>query len=320
MFAEGIQDYVDRVRRIAAEVNTGNMLDDRRLRYDLLADEFRRPYPPGMRVRNTFVVMAGHEIPVRVYWPPHAKRPPIICYFHGGGFLSGSIESHDMITSALCEFSGAAVISVHYRRVPECPYPMPQEDCYAALCWAAERADALGLDGSRIAVAGDSAGGLLSTAVAMMARDRNGPRLRHQALIYGVFDFNLERASYKTAKDPLLTYQAIQYLAPAYLGGRLDTQDPYAVPMRAKNLSGLPPAYILRAEFDTLFEEEGEYADKLRAAGVATELRDAPGMIHGFLRPIETSPPAMQELKRMAEIIRSHLRPDGVMLLRRKAK
>jgi acetyl esterase len=295
------------VRRISAAVNTGNMLDDRRLRYDLLAEEFRRPYPAGMRVRNTSIVLAGHEVPVRIYWPPDVEKPPIICYFHGGGFLSGSIESHDMITSALCEFTGAAVISVHYRRVPENPYPMPQEDCYAAICWAAARADALGVDGSRMAVAGDSAGGLLSTAVAMMARDRNGPSLRHQALIYGVFDFDLERASYRTAKDPLLTYEAIQYLAPAYLGGRLDTHDPYAVPMRAKNLTCLPPAYVLRAEFDTLFEEEGEYAARLQAANVATRLRDAPKMIHGFLRAIEISSPAKQELMRMADAIRAHL-------------
>src|SRR5262249_4704854 len=101
--------------------------------------------------------------------------------------------------------------------------------------------------------------------------------------------------------------QAIQYLAPGYLGGRLDTQDPYAVPLRAKNLTGLPPAYVLRAEFDTLFEESAEYAAKLRAANVATELRDAANMINGLLRPIETSPPAMHELRRMAEVIRAHL-------------
>lgn len=308
--AEGYEAHLKRLKAVVDEVPVPGLMGTR-LRYDILGERYAYPRPEGMRVRNTFIVKPGREIPLRVYWPDVDGRPPVILYAHGGGFVAGSHDSHDMIIAQLAQATGAVVVSVHYRRTPENPYPAMHEDCYEALEWTASNGELLGWDASRLSVAGDSAGGLLSTALCIMSKRRNGPRIRHQALIYGVYDFDLERPYYRTAKDTTLTLDAIRNLAPAYLAAHPEAiADPVATPLSAKreDLEGLPPAYMLNGEYDILLEEELEYAELLRAAGVDVKVDVVPGTMHGLLRAIDICPPARAAFDRMCADIATHLR------------
>lgn len=307
--AEGYEAHLKRLKAVVDEVPIPG-LTGRRLRYDILGERYAYPRPEGMRVRNTFIVKPGREIPLRVYWPKTDATPPVILYSHGGGFVAGSHDSHDMITAQLAQATGAVVVSVHYRRTPENPYPAMQEDCYEALEWTAANGALLGWNSGRLSVAGDSAGGLLSTALCMMARRRGGPGIRHQALIYGVFDFDLERPYYRTARDTTLTLEAIRELAPAYLAAHPEAvTDPVATPLSAKrhDLEGLPPAYLLNGEYDILLEEELEYAELLRCAGVDVKVEVVPGTMHGLLRAMDICPAARAAFDRMCVEIRRHL-------------
>jgi acetyl esterase len=307
-FAEGYEVHLERMALLGRDVKAGGVAGTR-LRYDLMGERMQPPRPAGMRVRNTFAVLEGHEIPLRVYWPADVARPPVILYLHGGGFIAGSPDSHDMITAALAEAAGAAVVSVHYRRCPENPCPAPQEDCYAALLHVVAEAEALEIDAGRLAVAGDSAGGLLSTAVAMMARDRSGPAIRHQSMIYGVFDFDMERPYYKTAQETALTLARMRDLSGAYWGYGTPIASPITWPLRAppEALRGLPPAFFLNGGYDSLLQEEEEYAALLASAGVRVRSLTVPGVMHGFLRALDVSPPVHAAFLEMVADIREHL-------------
>lgn len=307
--AEGYAAHLDRMRLVARD-NPLQGLAGIRLRYDMLGERYVYPLPKGMRVRNTFMVLAGREIPLRIYWPATEETPPVILYIHGGGFVAGSPDSHDMIVAQLAHATGAAVISVHYRRTPENPFPAAHEDCWEALQWTAAQGAMLGWDSSRLAVAGDSAGGLLSTAMCMLAKQRGGPRILCQALIYGVFDMNAERPYYRTAKDTSLFYDSIRTLVPAYLGTRPGAAaDPLAVPLRASadELRGLPPAYFLNAQYDPLLEEEAEYAAMLEQAGVPVTVETVSATMHGMLRAMDVCPAVRQAFERMALVLRRRL-------------
>ncbi|GAB7542745.1 alpha/beta hydrolase [Cupriavidus sp. 8B] len=307
--APGYATHLDRLSAVARD-NPLQGLAGTRLRYDILGERYTYARPAGMRVRNTSVVLPGREIPLRIYWPAHETTPAVILYIHGGGFVAGSLDSHDMIVAQLAQATGAVVVSVQYRRTPENPYPAPQNDCWEALQWTVVNGELLGWDASRLAVAGDSAGGLLSTAVCMLAKQRGGPSIRCQALIYGVFDMNPERLYYRTAKDTTLTYDSIRPLVPAYLGSHPRAAgDPVAVPLRAstEDLRGLPPAYLLNAAYDSLLEEELEYAALLEGAGVPVKIETVPGTMHGFLRAMDVCPAAREAFDRMAAAMNRRL-------------
>jgi acetyl esterase len=259
-----------------------------------------------MKTFTTFIVREGQEIAVKVYVPAGEDvTRAAICYFHGGGFLFGSIESFDAVAAGLAEHSGAVVASVQYRRLPENSYRCAQEDCYAALVWLHEHAADLGIDPSRVAVAGDSVGASLATITAAMARDLGGPRPVCQLLMYGAFALQAGRSAYAASVDPLLTPQRIDSFISAYRR----TQDAtfYPAPLALKDLSGLPPAIIVAAEYDPLREEALEYAGRLRACGVRVEWSVASGMIHGFLRAMKMSPAANREMIDIAHRMRAQL-------------
>ncbi|BEP58805.1 MULTISPECIES: alpha/beta hydrolase [unclassified Variovorax] len=307
--ALGYAAHLDRMQQLARD-NPLQGLPGVRLRYDMLGERYVYPRPAGMRVRNTFIVLKGKEIPLRVYWPATEEPPPVILYMHGGGFVAGSHDSHDMIVAQLAQATGAAIVSVHYRRTPENPFPAAHEDCWEALNWTHAQGTTLGWDSSRMAVAGDSAGGLLSTAMCMLAKRKGGPRLRCQALVYGVFDMNTERPYYRTAKDTSLFYDSICTLVPAYLGSQPGVAtDSLAVPLRASidELRGLPPAYFLNAQYDPLLEEEGEYAALLKQADVLTTVEIVPGTMHGMLRAMDVCPRVRDAFDRLALALRQHL-------------
>jgi acetyl esterase len=209
-------------------------------------------------------------------------------FFHGGGWVIGSLESHDNLCRALANRAQAIVIAVDYRLAPEHRFPAAAEDCYAVACHVAEHGADYGVDAARLAVAGDSAGGNLSAVVALMARDRGAPRLRHQVLIYPVTDPDFERASYRDNADGyLLTRDAMKWFWGHYVPDAARRTEPYAAPQRAEKLGGVAPATVITAEFDPLRDEGEAYAARLRDAGVPATLTRYEGQIHGFVSMFE---------------------------------
>jgi acetyl esterase len=197
------------------------------------------------------------EIPVRIYTPEGGTLLPILVYFHGGGWVIGSLETHDGLCRMLANRAGCVVVSVDYRLAPEHPYPAAAEDAYAATRWVAEHAAALGGDPARIAVGGDSAGGNLTAVVALMARDRGGPRLVHQLLVYPVTDAPGDNASYRA--NGLLPHHGMMVAAALHRRRRV-RRDAYALAAARQRRPRPPPALVITAEFDPLRDEGGAYA------------------------------------------------------------
>jgi acetyl esterase len=236
-------------------------------------------------VRDHRVPVSGGEITVRVFTPHAAGPRPVLLYFHGGGWVTGDVESHEGICRTLANGARCLVASVDYRCAPEFAYPTAAEDAYAATRWVVEQASALGADARRLATCGDSAGGNLAAAVALMARDRRGPALGLQVLVYPVTDADFDTASYReNAEGYLLTRKAMRWYWDQYVPVLAERSQPYAAPLRAQDLAGLPPALVLTAEYDPLRDEGEAYARRLAEAGVTVTLTRYPGMIHAFFR------------------------------------
>ena len=240
------------------------------------------PEPVGAVEDRTIAGAAG-EMPARIYTPPGRGPFPVLVYFHGGGWVIGNLEAYDPTCRALTNAAGCIVVAMEYRLAPEHKFPAAPEDCYAALQWVATHAAAIGGDPTRLAIGGDSAGGNLTAVVAQMVRDRGGPHLVYQLLVYPVTDYNFDTASYRENADGyLLTKDAMVWFWNHYLRSAADGSNLLASPLRAQNLRGLPPALILTAEFDPLRDEGEAYAARLREAGVPVTLKRYNGMIHGF--------------------------------------
>ncbi len=220
---------------------------------------------------------------VRVYRPRSTELLPVVIWFHGGGWVVGTLDSHDPVCRALANRTPCVVVSVDYRLAPEWPFPAALDDAWAATQWVADEALKLGADASRVVVAGDSAGGNLAAAVALRARD-SGPSLALQALVYPVTDFDFESESYARYESGLnLTRAKMQWYWEQYLAGA-DGLHPDASPLRAPDLAGVAPALVQVAELDPLLSEGEAYAARLAEAGVPVTLTRYDGMIHGFIR------------------------------------
>jgi acetyl esterase len=253
----------------------------RQLIIDLFATKGERE--PVGKVEDRGVPGPAGQIPVRIYTPTGSGPFPMLVYFHGGGWVIGNIETHDAPCRALANQAGSIVVSVDYRLAPEHRFPAGPEDCYAATRWAADHAEEIGGDPRRLAVGGDSAGGNLAAVVAQMARDRGGPPLAFQLLVYPVTDHRFDTASYRENADGyFLTKDGMEWFWNHYLGRAADGDQPLASPLRARDLQGLPPAFVMTAEYDPLRDEAEAYAARLREAGVPVALTRYPGMIHGF--------------------------------------
>jgi acetyl esterase len=240
--------------------------------------------PPAVHaVRDVAVNGPAGSLNVRLYYPRANAPLPLVVFYHGGGFVLCDLDSHDVMCRTLANESGCAVAAVDYRLAPETKFPGPLEDCYAALVQLIARAQEFGLDRERVAVAGDSAGANLATAVCMLARDRKGPAIRYQALLYPCLDAACDTPSmHECGSGYMLSRELMQWFYQAYMTAPQDAANPLLSPLRAVNLSNLPPASISTAEFDPLRDEGERYADRLRDAGVNVVGRRYAGMIHGF--------------------------------------
>ena len=224
------------------------------------------------------------EVPIRIYTPEGAGPHPVLVYFHGGGFVVCDLESHDGLCRKLANAGSTLVISVDYRLAPEAKFPAGPEDCYAATRWVSQNAHELGGDPGRIAVGGDSAGGNLATVVCLMARERGGPEIRHQLLLYPVTNRDFDTVSYiENQEGYLLTREMMIWFWDHYLERAEDGSNPLASPLVAEDLSGLPSTTLVTAEFDPLRDEGEAYARRLEEAGVPVFHHRYDGMFHGFL-------------------------------------
>ncbi|MFI1675577.1 alpha/beta hydrolase [Streptomyces sp. NPDC020607] len=259
------------------------------------------PGPPG-----------APRLPVRLYMPapetdprPAAPRPTVV-FFHGGGYVLCGLDSHDATVRALAARSGAVVVSVAYRLAPEHRFPAAVDDAYAALCWAAGESAALGGDPDAVVTAGDSSGGGLAAAVALRARDEGGPAIALQVLLYPLLDAAQDTASYReNAHGYFPTAAHLRWFWQQYLGADGQGEHPHASPLRAADLHGLPPAYIVTAGCDPLRDEGLAYAARLRAAGGQVTTDHHPHMFHGFLGFPEVLPDAVRAMTGAAEAIGS---------------
>jgi acetyl esterase len=246
--------------------------------------------PAAPEVAETRLMLAqgpAGAIVMRAYRPAGTGREeilPALVYFHGGGFVIGDLDTHDVLCRQLANGARCAVFSVDYRLAPENPFPAAVEDCIAATRYVCERAKTLRVDPARVAVGGDSAGGNLATVVALDARDAGGPGLCFQLLIYPATDQRCGFASHERNGDGyLLTRHSIGYFRGHYLPREADWLDWRASPLLAKNLAALPPAFVLTAGFDPLVDEGRAYAERLAKENVEVAYREYPDMIHGFV-------------------------------------
>jgi acetyl esterase len=247
-------------------------------------------------IRDIWIAGPESELAALVYSPLSAEDRedllPIIVFFHGGGWVVGSLKSHDAMCRRLANAADAIVLSVDYRLAPEAKYPAAAEDCYAATVWASKFIENFGGDPSRLVVCGDSAGGNLAAVVALMARDRGGPAIAGQVLLYPITDHNFDTQSHKqNGSGYFLTTETMKWFWKHYLATPEQGAEPYASPLRA-DLQGLPPAIVLTAEYDPLRDEANAYATKLQEAGVTVRRIACMGHVHGFLRRLDVFPQA----------------------------
>jgi acetyl esterase len=270
--------------RVARELPPPAQLDvaARRTRMEAIAQRFPAPADRVARYDH-WVALPGREILVRIYRPAPGTLPALV-YFHGGGWIAGSVFTHDGACAALADDAQIVVASVQYRRAPEDPFPAANDDAYAACEWVAANAKMLDIDPTRLAVGGDSAGAHLAAGVTLEARERRGPAIAFQLLVYPVIAPDFETASYlRNAVTPSLTRDDMIEYWHHYLPD-LATLDPRAVPMRAATHTGLPRAHVVVAALDPLRDEGVRYAERLTQAGVATKCVETPALTHGFLR------------------------------------
>jgi len=259
--------------------------------------------PDVARVENHTLPSGVH---VRLY--AHGDEPaPVIVFFHGGGWVLGNLETHDPMCRRLATESQCAVLAVDYGLSPENAFPGPIDDCYEATCFVADHADRMKIDATRIAVAGDSAGGHLAASVALRGRDRSGPPIALQALWYPVIEADFETESYQRFAEGFgLTRDSMKWFWQQFLGDHSEPNE--ASPAYAKSHRDLPPAIVVTAEYDVLRDEGVRYAQRLRDAGIDVTHRPVEGMLHGFLHFAGLFDTGVQVGRELAQEIGQRLR------------
>lgn len=262
------------------------------------------PPQPVAKIENRRVRGHGGWIPIRIYTPEGTAPLPVFVYYHGGGWVIGDVDTHEGLCTAIANAAGCIVVSVDYRLAPEHKFPAAVDDAYAAARWVADNAASFGGDADRLAVGGDSAGGNLAAVVALMARDRGMFQLAFQVLIYPVTDHNFNTLSYtENAEGYLLSREDMRWFWGHYLAHVDDGDHPYASPLRARDLSRLPPALVITAEYDPLRDEGEAYAARLRNAGVPVTLSRYQGLIHAFIRHTERFDKARAAIREVGDAL-----------------
>jgi acetyl esterase len=263
------QGLLDQLNALGGRPLSSMSVAEARRMMEVMASMSGEPVPIQSTVDRR-IPGPGGEIPVRAYTPAGSGLRPLLVYFHGGGWVLGSLDTHDGICRELANGAGCVVVSVDYRLAPEHKFPAAADDCYAATQWAAAHAVELGAEATRLAVGGDSAGGNLAAVVAQMARDRGGPPIVFQLLIYPATVAAFDSPSYRqNAEGYLLTAADMRWFWEHYLNGPADADNPYASPLRAKNLTGPPPALVITAEFDLAARRRRDLCPAARAGGRA---------------------------------------------------
>jgi len=281
--------------------------EHRRLLREAAPDVLPGASEPIGSVEDRSIPGPAGEIPLRVYRPVDAGSEPlpIALFTHGGGWVLCDLDSHDDVCRAISNASGAMVVAVDYRLAPEHRFPVGLEDAWAALVWVAEHASEIAGDPARLAVVGDSAGGTLAAALALLSRDRGGPTLACQVLIYPVIDYRFDTPSHRDPGNPhVLQSDEVRYFWQEYLADPSDGESPYASPIRARSLTDLPPALVLTAEFDALRDEGEAYAKRLAAEGVETEATRYEGMMHSFVTFLDALPDARRAVDQVGSGLR----------------
>jgi acetyl esterase len=261
------------------------------------------------KAENFTIPGPGGDIRARAYVPIAAAGPlPTLIYFHGGGFVAGSLESHDGLCRLFAAEGGFKVIAVDYRLAPEHTYPAAMDDAWAATQWIEQNAAQLGVDAGRIAVGGDSAGGMLAAIVTQLAREKGGLKIAYQLLMFPNTQMGGETSSMNEfAVGYFLERRAIEYFNSLYLTPEADKNSPRVSPLRAKDFAGLPPAYVMLGGYDPLHDEGLAYAEKLRAAGVKVTITDYADMVHCFIYLQTVLPQAHDAVAKAAKAVKAAL-------------
>lgn len=247
----------------------------------VLSDEGKSTAPEaGVTVKDMSVPVAGGSVPVHIYTPEGKGPFPVMVYYHGGGFVIADTKVYDASPRALAKMAKAIMVSVDYRQAPEHKFPTAPNDAYAAYIWTTQHAKEFNGDPAKVAVGGESAGGNLATVVSMMARDKKAQMPVHQLLVYPVVDNDMNNPSYQRNANAKPLNKAMMGWFFKHYGG--DPSNPYALPMKATSLKGLPPATIIAAEIDPLLSEGKAYADKLKKDGVKVDYKEYSGVTHEF--------------------------------------
>lgn len=263
--------------------------------------------PDVARTREFAIEGPGGDVPLRLYLPEGERPHPVLVTFHGGGYVLGDLDTHDPFCRTMTNAAECAVLSVDYRLAPEHPFPAGVKDAYRAVEWVAERGDGAHLDPDRIAVGGDSAGGNLSAAVTLMARDRGGPDIDHQLLVYPAVHspvLGTPESYTENAEGYFLELDSMQWFTEKYVQDRIHLRNAYNAPLLARDLSDLPPATVITAGFDPLRDEGQEYADRLASDGVPVEQVHYDDMIHGFVSMLGVVDAASEAVDVMAQHLR----------------
>ncbi|MEU3345191.1 alpha/beta hydrolase [Streptomyces sp. NPDC006700] len=268
---------------------------------------------PLHSVEDVTARTASGEVPVRIYTPDNSDRHGLLVYFHGGAFFLGSLETHDHVARSLAKETGLKVVSVGYRLAPEATFPAGLDDCHAVVRWVAEEGENLGWDGTTLAVAGDSSGGNLVAAVAARAHDEGFDRITHQILYYPSLDLDFDEDRYASLRENAVGYgletAGLKPFNAFYLDSGADPADPLVSPVKRKDLSGLPPALVVTAEFDPMRDEGELYGRRLQEAGVEATVRRYEGANHGFVQHFSWIPGFHEVFALTRDFLSGH-RPD----------
>ncbi len=281
---------------------------EQRAFYERLCAHFRNPRPAGLVVRDDIVPGSGGAIPVRLYRPLADTPLPVMLYFHGGGFILGSLDSHDDICAEIADRAGIAVVAVDYRLAPEHPFPAPHEDAMAAIDWLVAGGARDGVDPTRLIVGGDSAGGKFSAAVALNMRDEGRREIRGLVLVYPSLGGDLDRGSHVEHTDaPGLSTGDMRFYRRVHVGpdGHPNHVNKLAWPLKESDYRNLPPAFLLASEWDPLRDDSFEWAARVEAARGQAKVRHEPLLPHGFLRARHMCDPAAAAFSAIIDQIRS---------------